>query len=487
MKDKVVQNYVYHVVYQVFVIFVPLITTPYVSRVLGSTGIGIFSYAESISYFFFLLGSLGCSIYGQREIAYVQNSPRERTLVFKDMVTIRFLTSLAALAVYLGLFCFGDGPYRTVFLILSLEVLASAFDISWFFMGIQDFRKTVLRNVVIKLLGVVLIFTCVHSPQDVNLYTLCYAGPVLLSNLALWVYLPRYLTNAKRRRWVELRHLGPMALLFLPQIATEVYTVLDKTMLGILASDVAEVAFYEQSQKMVKIVVRMVTALGIVMLPKISKDFAEGKVQEIQRSIAKSFQFVFLLGSPLMFGLIGMAGTFVPWFFGRGYDKVVLLMQVISPMILFIAISNVIGKEYLLPTKRQKAYTISVVLGAGINVVLNLILIPWLDATGAAIATVFAELGVAAVQGFLVRNLLPLGSYLRGGIRYLAFGGVMCAAVQGLGYVVPMNGVGTLLQVAVGGGIYLLLLLVTKDSMLREGIALVRKRGRKETADGHHL
>lgn len=483
MKNKVVKNYVYNVVYQVFVIFVPLITTPYVSRVLGSTGIGIFSYAESISYFFFLIGSLGCSIYGQREIAYVQDSPRERTLVFKDMVTIRSLTSLVALVVYLGLFCFGDGPYRTVFLILSLEVLASALDISWFFMGIQDFRKTVLRNVVIKLLGVVLIFTCVHSPQDVNIYTFCYAGPVLLSNLALWFYLPKYLTHAKRSRWIELKHLGPMVLLFIPQIATEVYTVLDKTMLGVLASEVDEVAFYEQSQKIVKIVVRIVTALGIVMLPKISKDYAEGKFQEIESSISKSFQFVFLLGSPLMFGLIGIAGTFVPWFFGSGYDKVAILMQVISPIIIFIAISNVIGKEYLLPTKRQKAYTSSVVMGAGINVVLNLILITWLDALGAAIATVFAELGVAAVQVFMVRKALPIGSYLRGGMRYLAFGAVMCAVVQGLGYVVPINVAGTVLQVAAGGVTYLLLLLVTKDSMLWEGVALVRNRGRNETSD----
>lgn len=479
MNNKVIKNYIYNVIYQVFVIIVPLITTPYISRVLGSEGIGIFSYTQSISYFFYMLGSLGCNIYGQREVAYVQDDPDKRTLVFKDMITIRMISTMVACTIYLGAFGFGNNQYNSYFLIMGMEVLSSAFDISWFFMGLQDFKKTVLRNVVIKLLGVISIFTFVHSSLDVGIYALCYVIPVLFSNIALWFYLPQYLTKIKREKWIDLKHIAPMVLLFIPQVATEVYTVLDKAMLGLLASHVSEVGFYEQAQKIIKIVVRIVTALGIVMLPKISKDFAEGKMEQILNSIKKSFQFVFLLGSPLMFGMIGIAETFVPWFYGPGYDKVIILMQVISPIIILISISNVIGKEYLLPVKMQKEYTISIISGSCINVVFNLVLIHYFDAIGASIATVLAEGAVSVVQIIMVKNKIPVLKYISSGGRYLLYGFIMCLIVIFTGKVVAATVIGTLIQVGVGSIVYVGFLVIFKDDMFNEGISLLlHKKGK---------
>ena len=263
LKNHLIKNYIYNAVYQIFAVIAPLITTPYISRVLGATGIGIFGYTDSIAKYFILFGTLCSNLYGQREIAYVQDDIKKRTIVFKEIITFRFLTVFIVGIVYMATFC-RTGRYKHVFLILALEVFASAFDVSWFFQGIQDFKKAVMRNIIIKSLSICFVFLFVKSNQDVNIYALCYVLPVLISNLSLWAYLPKYLIHVERNKFITLKHMIPLITLFIPQIATEVYTVLDKTMLGILASDINQVGYYEQSSKMIKVLVYFITALGIM-------------------------------------------------------------------------------------------------------------------------------------------------------------------------------------------------------------------------------
>ena len=157
LKNHLIKNYIYNAVYQIFAVIAPLITTPYISRVLGATGIGIFGYTDSIAKYFILFGTLGSNLYGQREIAYVQDDIKKRTIVFKEIITFRFLTVFIVGIVYMATFC-RTGRYKHVFLILALEVFASAFDVSWFFQGIQDFKKAVMRNIIIKSLSICFVF-----------------------------------------------------------------------------------------------------------------------------------------------------------------------------------------------------------------------------------------------------------------------------------------------------------------------------------------
>lgn len=462
MKNQIVKNYLYNVIYQIFIVVVPLITTPYLARVLGAGGNGTFNYTQSIAQYFIMFGSLGSALYGQREVAYRKNDIDKRTVVFKEIIRFRIVSVLMATLLYLGLFC-RSGDYKTVFLLLTVEVFASAFDVSWFFMGIQDFKKPVLRNLIIKCLGLILIFILVKDKQDVPLYTLCYSLPILISNLSLWFYLPKYLSRAKPLKFLTLKHFIPLLALLVPQIATEVYTVLDKTMLGIFASSMDEVGYYEQSVKIIKIIVHIITALGLVMLPRISELYGEGRSEEIRRSISNSFRFVFALGFPLMFGVIGIADNFVPWFFGDGYNKVSMLMTLISPIILLIGISNVIGKQYLLPTKKQKAYTISVVFGALVNFLLNLLLITRFNSAGAIISTLIAETSVTGIQIFMVRYELPIFLYFKYNVKYMGLGAVMCAVVWLTGNFLNANIFSTILQVGIGMIVYVAGLFVIRD------------------------
>lgn len=475
---KVFKNYIYNVIYQVIVVLAPIITTPYISRVLGATNIGVFSYVQSIATYFVLFGALGSSLYGQREIAYVQDDADKRTLVFKEIITFRIITVLLATLIYMIIFCRG-GARQSIYLIMTVEVAASAFDISWFFMGLQDFKRTVMRNVIIKVLSILLMFVLVKKESDVVMYAICYTVPILISNLSLWPYLPKYLTKAKPDKFLTLKHLIPMLVLFVPQIATEVYTVLDKPMLGLLSSGMDEVGFYEQSQKVIKVLVRIVTALGLVMLSKISKDFEEKKFDAIEKSIEKSFRFVFLLGCPLMFGAMGVAQKFVPLFYGKGYGKIVPLMLVCAPIILIIGLSNVIGKQYLLPLKLQKQYTISIISGAVINFVFNLVLIRIWNSIGAAVATVIAECSVTAVQIFFVRKNLNIMKYFICGIRYIFMGILVGLCAYFVGKITPKGAVGLTIQVVSGMLCYLLMIMITKDKMLMEAKKLLLGKSKK--------
>lgn len=393
----------YNLLYQMLVIVLPLITTPYISRVLGAENVGIYGYTISVATYFTLFGSLGIALYVRREIAYLQDDVEKRSKVFWEFIFLRAITlSVAALIFY---FVFArSGEYSFYYKILLLHILAAFFDISAFFQGLEQFKKIIRRNLIIKIISVACVFIFIRSPEDLYKYLLIYTLSDLIGNLTLWIDLPRYVTGIPLGKLDIFRHIKPTVVLFIPQIATQVYTVLDKTMIGAMITDKAEVGYYEQSQKIVLTILTVVTSLGTVMLPRMANKFANGKTDEVRSSITESFRFIFFLAVPMVFGLISVSPDLIVWFLGKGYARSVIITQVISPIILFIGISNVIGVQYLLPTMKQKQYTASVVSGAVTNLVLNFILIPRYMSVGAAVATVIAEATVAGVQLFCVRK-----------------------------------------------------------------------------------
>lgn len=476
-KSKIVKNYIYNTAYQLLIVITPLITAPYIARVLGVTGVSIVSYAASIVTYFVLFGTVGSSLFGQREVAYYQDDPVKRSSILKEIVVFRFITVAVSVVVYYFAVARGS-RYEPVYLLLMMDLIATAFDISWFFQGMEDFKKTVIRNVIVKLAGISLIFILIKSPEDVNKYAICYSLPTLIGNISLWTYLPKYIVKSPFSFKSMAKYIKPMFLLFLPQVAIEVYTVLDKTMIGQLSSSIDEVGYYTYSQNIVKILLQIITSLGIVMLPAMANAFAKEKHDEIAEMMGNSFRFVFMLGCPMMFGLAGVAKNFVLWFYGEPFAPVGNLIIIISPIIFAIGLSNVTGKQFLLPTKRQGAFTLSVVIGAAVNFILNYILIRKYNAIGASAATVVAEFVVTAVQLIAVRKYLPIGLFFKKNIKYLLYSAVMFAVVFALNYAV--SGImGTVIQVAAGIAVYLLMLLITKDDLFFKYIKLFMRKIKK--------
>lgn len=466
MKNKsVVKNYIYNVSYQILVLILPLITTPYISRTLGAELIGVYSYTLSITTYFILFGSLGVALYGQREIAFVQDDKKKRSLVFWEINILRFCTLTISMLIYYFVFA-SKGEYSTYYKILLLEIIANIIDISWFYRGIEDFKKTVIRNMIVKIVSVVCIFAFVRSTNDFIKYFVIYVLSTLLGNFSMWLYLPKLLSKVKYKELQIIKHLRPTIMLFIPQIATQIYTILDKTMIGAMVADKSEVGFYEQSQKIVKILLALATSLGTVMMPRIANTFAKGDTKKVKEYMNNSFHFILLLVVPMMFGIIAINSKFVPIFFGPGFDKVVVLINIMSVILIAIGLSNVIGTQYLLPTKQQKGYTISVVVGALVNLILNAILIRCFQSIGAAVATVVAEISVTAVQLYIVRKQISILEILKISKKYLIAGITMFFVILPIGKVVENSILCICIQVILGMIIYIGILIVLKDKFI---------------------
>lgn len=474
-KVNVVKNFLYNASYHMLCVITPLITAPYVSRVLGAGGIGSFNYTQSVASYFILFGTLGGELYGQREIAYVQDDRDKRTTTFKNIEILRLITVFFSLAVYFFVFCFKE-EINWLYWAFLLEIIAAAFDVSWFFRGMQDFKRTVKRNFFVRIVSVVLIFLLVKSKDDVVLYALCYAIPILAGNISLWFYLPKYLSKAKADKIFEKGRIIALLAMFVPQIATEVYLVLDKTMLGALSQNMSEVGFYSQAQRLVQVALKFITAFGVVMLPHVSQAFANNNFEKVRSSIVKSMRFVFFLGFPMMFGLMAIAQDFIPWFLGDGFDKVALLIMLMSPIIVIIGMSNVIGTQYLLSTKQQSKYTISVFVGMFTNLLCNVLLIPKFGAIGATIATIAAECSVTLVQFIEVRKEINFIECVKYGIRYAVCSGLMFTMISFVGSRLCANWIATIIEIIIGVLTYVILLAIVKDEFLQDTKTLVRKK-----------
>ncbi len=466
MKKTVKRNYIYNLIYQVVAIILPFITTPYVSRVLGATNIGIYGYTISISAYFILFGSLGIALYGQREIAYEQNNRKKYSQTFIEILFLRIITMTISLLIFFLLFCI-KGQYNIYFKILILEIIANTLDISWFFQGLEEFKRTVTRNLIIKIISVILIFTFVNTKKDLNLYFIIYSLSMLIGNLSLWFYLPEFITIKNLKKFNLKKHLKSTLVLFIPQIAVQVYTILDKTMLGTIIINKAEVGYYTQAEKMIKLMLTIITSLGTVMLPRIASSYAKGDSETIKIYIKRAFNLVFLISFPMIIGIISISDIFVPWFFGKGYDKVIPIMIILTPILLFIGMSNVIGMQYLLPIKKQKEYTYSVVIGALTNFIINLILIPKHGAIGAAIGTIIAEASVALTQVIFTRKEINYKKILKLIKNYLISSIIMLLALIIIRCFLGNTILSMFVQVGVGVMTYGICLLLLKDKFIQ--------------------
>lgn len=463
MSKSIAENFIYNLLLQVVTLFMPLITVPYVSRILGREGIGIYSYTLSIVQYFVIVGTLGISMYGNRQIAYVRDYKKEMSKTFWSITALKAITTIIAFIVYIIIFGF-DKRYGTIYLIQSLNIVGATLDISWLYMGLEDFKKTVTRNLVVKMICVICIFIFVKKYSDLNKYILINTLMVVFGNLAMWMYIPQTVLKVKIKIEDIKKHIKPTISLFIPQIAIQIYAVLDRTMLGIL-SDTSQVGLYDQSQKIVKLVLSLVTALGVVMLPRMSNTFANGDNKKMNEYLNNSLKGVSYVSLPMAFGLAATSNQFVPWFFGSGFEPVSYLIIILTPILFVIAMSNVLGTQYLLPSNRTSEFTISVTSGAIINVVLNFILIPYYKSLGACIATVIAELTVTLIQYMCLKDKIKGMSFFINLTKYIIASIIMFVLVRIIGNSMGARITTTIIQCICGIVVYPLVLLILREEV----------------------
>lgn len=463
-------NFIYNLGYQVLTFLTPLITTPYLSRVLGAEKTGLYSFSYSIAYYFVLFAMLGLNNYGNREIAKVRDDIELRSKTFWSIYGLQFITAILALIAYTIYLIYTGG--NVINYIMALYVTSSLFDINWFFWGMEEFKITVTRNTLIKLGTVAGILLFVKSQDDLYVYSLIMVAGMLLSALILWPYLNKRVKFYRPTVKKVMQHLKPNLLLFIPAIAVSLYKVMDKIMLGNMAS-YAEVGFYDYSEKVIAIPICVVNALGTVMLPRMSNIVVKQDNVAENDMIHKSIIFGTIMSCAMSFGLMAVANVFVPFFYGDGYLKCISLFYILLPSCVFLAIANVIRTQYLIPHSMDKEYTFSLILGAVVNLIVNAALIPRMQSTGAAVGTLIAEMFVCVFQISCVKKFLPIKQYLSD-IAYIVLAGFVMMIIV---YVLPViggNAITLAYKVVMGAFVFLIMVLVKYRKMVVE---LIGKKG----------
>lgn len=416
--------------YQVLSACMPLITAPYLARVLGATQLGIFSYTSSIVAYYTLFAMIGTVNYGTRCIATVKSNRLERNDVFSNIFALQIITTLTCILGYFIYIAFVCKDNIDISALQGIALIGCLLDINWLFFGVEDFQITVTRNIIIKILTVALILLFVRNENDLWIYTIIMLGGTVLSNLILFFYLPRYV-SIEKPSWSKIKsHVIPNLVVFVPLLAMSVYHIMDKTMLGKL-STYEQSGFYYNSDKIVQIPLLVFNGIGTVMLPRMSSLIADDKKNEAVRLFEMTLEGVVALSIAIACGIGAVSKEFVPLFFGSGYDECIYIIIVFSPILLIKGLSIIVRTQFLIPMKMEKEFTKSVVGGALVNLVLNIVLIPKYGALGAAIATVLAEL-VACILQFksIIGQGINLKILLSHMVVYLFIGVLMTIIVR---------------------------------------------------------
>lgn len=475
---KVIKNYIYNAGYQVLAIIVPLITSYYVSRVLSPSGVGANAFTNSIIQYFMLLANVGIGLYGNREIAYVRENKQKKADTFWEIQIVKTLMTVVSYCLFLLFMYIYPGNHAYMWA-QSINLIAVAFDISWLYQGVEDFKSTVIRNTFVKILSMVAIFIFIKNTSDVTLYIVILAVSTLLGNIILWPHALLSLNRVKITNLNPFRHFVPTITMFVPQIAAQLYVQLNRTMLGVMVNQEAS-GFYQYSDNLVKLVLAFATATGTVMLPHVANAFAKGDIDQVRSMLYVSFDFVSALSYPMMFGVAGVSLTLAPLYYSSEYAPVGPAMVIESAVILMIGWSNVIGTQYLLPTNRIKEFTVSITIGAIVNIVLNFPLIFFGGLNGAMLATVISEASVTCYQFKVVKKDLDLGKLFRENWKYLISGIVMFIPVFWLNINMKATWLWLLVEITLGILIYCIMLLLLRAPIVGKGkevlIEILRKR-----------
>ena len=398
---KVIKNYLYNLSYQILTIILPIITVPYVTRIFTSEDLGSYGFYYSIVSYFSLFAMLGIGIYGTKQIA----AARDVSSTFWNIYAIQLIASLLALFVYVITLVSIPKMSGMVPIILGIVLLTKMIDISWLFTGKEDFKKITLRNTMVKVAGVISIFTFIKSSEDLYLYIFLIVIFDFLGQFVMWIPAKKFIKRPSFDTKIIKKNLHPIVLLFLPQVAISLYVVLDRTLLGLLGS-YSDVGIYEQGQKLTSILLTVVSSLGAVMLPRVANLLSERKEKEAQNMVRFSFILYNLIIFPMIFGLIAINEVFIKIFLGENFQDVKYVLYIIVFNIMFIGWTNILGYQVLVVRNKNKEFMLSTTIPAFVSVAVNIAVIPFFGYIGASITSVVVETLVFAIQWYYSRNII---------------------------------------------------------------------------------
>ncbi len=386
---KISTNYIYNTIYQLITLIVPIILIPYLARTLTDIGSGQYSYARSYLLYFSSFALFGSVMYGsrtiskRRDIQYLSEN-------FWGIVILKFITSTISILIYLAFTFIFFEEFKVLFLINGIFLFANMIDITWFFMGQSEFKIIMIRNLILKSLMIIAIFLLVHDISDVPIYAAIVVISEFISHVWMWLNVRKRIKFVKIGFNHVIKHFIDAKYFFMFTFVTQLYTTINITLIGVYTNN-SQVAFFDQSAKIVNVVLVVITSLGTVMMPKISSLYGEGKIQEIYRLLNKSINLMVFIAIPAVSGIILVADIFIPWFMSDIFNPMIIVLIIYSLKIPLAIYSNLIGTQFIIPSGDERFYLNVVIIGAAINIILNLIGLQFYGAAFSAIVTLVTE------------------------------------------------------------------------------------------------
>lgn len=456
---RVLKNFFYNSFYQLLMVILPLITAPYVARVLGARAAGTYSYTYSIAYYFVLFAMLGLNYYGNRKIAEVRDNREELNQAFSSIYIMQFVVSIIMIVLFLGYALLVAKRYHTILMIQAIYVASAMFDINWLFMGLEQFRVITIRNSTVKILTVILILICVKHTGDLWLYTVILAGGTLISQLIIWPFAKNYVSFVHVSLSDVVEHIKPNLILLVPSLATSIYRILDKVMIGYMSS-VTQVAYYDYADKLIMVSLGFSSALSAVTMPKVVNMLSKKKTSDVDLFTSRVLEIAMCIVCATSFGLASVSSVFIPIFYGSEFVQSTAVLEGLSIAMFFAAWSNIIRTQYLIPQKKDTIYVVAVCLGALVNVLINLRLLSLYGAMGAVLGTISAEAVVAVYQTWMIRRTFNILSNLLRSIPYFIIGTLMFIAVRIVLGLFGNNVRSLISAICIGGIVFVSLVLV---------------------------
>lgn len=455
MKGNSKKNFAYNLLYQLFILITPLVTAPYISRVFGPEGVGLYSFNYSIATYFVYFCLLGINNYGVREIAKCQTR-EERHQTFSNVYYTQLMVSLFVVLIY-TLYLFSlTGLKFVVALCFVPYVVSGLLDINWFFFGTERFAVTTIRNCIVKILLIIFVFLLISKKEDVWIYCLIISLAALLTQIIMWFSFLKTEKLVKPDTSQFWKHLKGLIILFVPVLAVSLYRIMDKIMLGFLSSN-NQVGYYENAEQIISVPGTITTALGISMLPRMTSVLSSNEERKFDVLFRNSVFFVEFICFPMAFGVLAVSDVFIPLYYGQDFFYSSNILKILCISFAFASLASVLRTQYLIPKNKDKIYIGSVICGACVNLIINAILIPALDGIGAAIGTVVANAVVAIYQFvFVFKEYKNVKSYLLG-LPFILFGFLMYLTVVLVSSFLKFDGLGLfLIQILIGSISYII-------------------------------
>lgn len=400
-------NFIMNFIMTASAILFPLITFPYISRVLLSEGNGKVAFASSVITYFTMFASLGIPTYGIRACAKVRDDKEKLSKTVQELLVINSVTMLITCAAYTVSVIFVPkfGAEKELFIINGIGMVLNMFAMTWLYNALEQYAYITVVNLLVKVVSLILMFLLVKHPDDY----VVYGAITMIASSASYVfnffYAKKFVSFKKKGKYDLATHMKPILIFFAMAAATNVYTNLDVVMLGFMTTD-TDVGYYNAAIKVKTILVTLITSLGTVLLPRLSYYINKNRREEFYRMIGKAVNFVVILGVPLTLYFAIFAEESILFLAGADFRGAILPMILLMPTILLIGLSNITGIQVLTPQNQEKQVLYSILWGAAIDFLLNLILIPRYASSGAAFATVTAELAVLVVQCFYLKSMI---------------------------------------------------------------------------------